>query len=560
MSMLIRMIFAVTGPKTLREFQEQCRTPMATQEKFLLDLLRTNASCAFGRHHDFASIRTFGEFQRAVPITKYEDIEPYISRQLAGEPAQLTATRPVLFVTTSGTTGKSKYIPVTPESKAAKSQQMRVWFSAMLRDHPGVADAKTLSVVSPEVEEIAPSGTPCGAESGHAYRSMPRAIAPMYSCPYETFEIKDYDAKYYTIMRIACGQSISMILTPNPSTVLLLAERMGQHTEDIIRDVRDGSLSARFDVADEIRGKLAAVLKPDAARAAHLEKAARVGGGALLPRHVWPEQQLVACWKGGNMGAYLQKFERYFQPDLPVRDLGYYASEVRGSVVLDDAGPDGALAIGTNGFEFCPVTATGEPTGPDLLRADQLERGKRYFIYVTTSGGLYRYDMNDIIEVTGFYEGTPLIRFIQKGKGVVSFTGEKLYEAQVVAAVEQALAARRGHYEFITAVGELAGDQPRYSFLIEFDGPVPAKEAEALLQGIEQALRGQNAEYAAKRKSGRVQPPTLRVIKTGEFERYRQAEIQDGKRDSQFKTVRLTSDAAFAKRFTVEREVVVHAP
>jgi hypothetical protein len=31
--------------------------------------------------------------------------------------------------------------------------------------------------------------------------------------------------------------------------------------------------------------------------------------------------------------------------------------------------------------------------------------------------------MNDIVEVAGTYGQTPLIRFIQKGKGVVSFTG-----------------------------------------------------------------------------------------------------------------------------------------
>jgi hypothetical protein len=69
MSMLLKMIFAFTGPRTLHEFREQCRVPMATQEKFLLDLLRANASAAFGRDHGFESIRTFGEFQRAVPIT-----------------------------------------------------------------------------------------------------------------------------------------------------------------------------------------------------------------------------------------------------------------------------------------------------------------------------------------------------------------------------------------------------------------------------------------------------------------------------------------------------------
>ena len=63
---------------------------------------------------------------------------------------------------------------------------------------------------------------------------------------------------------------------------------------------------------------------------------------------------------------------------------------------------------------------------------DRFEVGRRYFVFVTTGSGLYRYDMNDIVEVVGLHERTPLIRFIQKGKGVVSFTGEKLYETQVI--------------------------------------------------------------------------------------------------------------------------------
>src|SRR5436190_4763983 len=181
MSTLLKMIFAFTGPKTLHEFQEQCRAPMSTQEKLLLNLLRRNASAAFGRNHGFESIHTFGEFQRAVPITTYDEVAPYINRQLEGQSAQLTASRPILFATTSGTTGRAKYIPVTPESRAANSQQMRTWFSALLRDYPAVAEAKTLSVVSPEIEERTPCGLPCGAESGHAYRNMPRAVAPLYS-------------------------------------------------------------------------------------------------------------------------------------------------------------------------------------------------------------------------------------------------------------------------------------------------------------------------------------------------------------------------------------------
>jgi hypothetical protein len=69
--------------------------------------------------------------------------------------------------------------------------------------------------------------------------------------------------------------------------------------------------------------------------------------------------------------------------------------------------------------------------------------GQSYFVFVTTVSGLYRYDMNDIIEVVGMYEQAPLIRFVQKGEVVISLTAEKLYEVQVIAAVAEALAPLR---------------------------------------------------------------------------------------------------------------------
>ena len=65
----------------------------------------------------------------------------------------------------------------------------------------------------------------------------------------------------------------------------------------------------------------------------------------------------------------------------------------------------------------------------------EIELGKDYYIFVTTQNGLYRYFINDIIQVTGKYHNTPTIKFIQKGDGVINLTGEKLYEDQVNKAV-----------------------------------------------------------------------------------------------------------------------------
>ena len=560
MSRVGRLVLWVKAPRSLRHFNALCRAPVQAQEDLLRQILETNADTEFGRRHSFGTIRGFGEFQERIPLSAYEDLEPYITAEMNGRPNQLTKEPPVLFTTTSGTTGNRKYIPMTQEGKRAKSHLTWLWLCGLYRDHPGVVGGRILSVVSPEVEGHAPSGVPIGAESGHAYRTMPGPVRSIYTAPYGVFAIEDYEAKYYTLLRLAAGQNISCIATVNPSTIVLLADRLADHGESIIRDVRDGSLSSEFSVPQELRDSLH--LRPDPERARHLERAAAAGGGPLRPGLAWPELTAIGCWKGGTVGAYLAKFDTYFPQRPPVRDLGYYATELRGSVPLSDNGDAGTMAVGTNVLEFHPAAEDRAPEGRELLRLEQLEVGQRYFVYVTNASGLYRYEMNDIVEMAGHYGKTPLIRFIQKGKGVVSFTGEKLYETQVIAAVDKALAAMRGRYHFIAAVAELVdGTTPRLIFLVEFDDPITDQDGSALVDRLDAALGEENDEYLTKRKSLRYGPPIIRVVRPGEFDKYRRRMVETGQRaDGQFKVLRLTSDTTFAAEFTAERDVVGSAP
>jgi hypothetical protein len=385
---------------------------------------------------------------------------------------------------------------------------------------------------------------------------MQRVVRWMYSAPYELFTIDDYEAKYYALLRIAAGQKITLIVTPNPSTIVLLGDRLAEHTERIIRDVHDGSLSPDLDIPPDIRASLR--LKPDAGRAHHLERVAAEGGGVLRPGLAWPEIAAIGCWKGGTVGSYLDRFEAYFPHRPPLRDIGYLATEVSGSVPLSDDGDAGVLAVSTNVFEFHPADDDRDPRNSTLLTPEQLEIGRRYFIFVTTLSGLYRYEMNDIVEVAGIFDRTPLIRFVQKGKGVVSFTGEKLYEVQVIAAVDEALAGLRGRYHFIAAVAEFANgaNEPRLTFLIEFDDAITDPDGSALVARLDEALGHQNSEYLAKRKSSRYGPPVIRSIRPGEFDRYRRRMVEAGRADGQFKVLRLTSDVSFGAEFEAERDLV----
>ena len=444
MSLLVKLIFGATSGTTIRHFTETCRDVENSQKRLLNELVTRNASCEFGRAHNFRSILTVDDYQKAVPIGDYDSLYPYIEASMNGAGEQLTSSPPIFYAVTSGTTGPSKFIPVTKESRSSKSRTMRIFLSALYQDHPDVFDGRILTVVSPEVQSRTASGIPCGSESGYTYRNMPAFLRALYSSPYEVFEIEDYDARYYALMRIAAEQDIRMMYVINPSTVLLMARILGKYASSIIRDIRDGTLSGEIPVSDRIREVITHGLEPRPKRAAELEQALSAANGALLPRHVWPHQSALCCWKGGNVSLYMDKIANLFPGDMPVRDIGYLASEHRSSVPVTDDGSSGVLAVDANFYEFVPAEKDKPFQQPDILQAHMLERNRQYYVIITNHAGLYRYDMDDIIEVTGHFENSPLVRFVQKGKGTSSFTGEKLYEAQVMAAVEEAFRQWKG--------------------------------------------------------------------------------------------------------------------
>jgi GH3 auxin-responsive promoter len=78
-----------------------------------------------------------------------------------------------------------------------------------------------------------------------------------------------------------------------------------------------------------------------------------------------------------------------------------------------------------------------------------------------------------------------------------------------------------------------------------------------LVDRLDAALGEENEEYLTKRKSLRYGAPVIRVVRPGEFDRYRRRMVESGQRaDGQFKVLRLTSDTSFAAEFAAERDLV----
>ncbi len=212
-------------------------------------------------------------------------------------------------------------------------------------------------------------------------------------------------------------------------------------------------------------------------------------------------------------------------------ELGYQATEFRGTIPLSAETPGGLPPLHHHFFEFVEQDQW-DGGNPESLTLDRLEAGRRYYILITTMSGLYRYFMNDLIEVTDIFHRTPLLRFVQKGKGVTSLTGEKVYEAQTIQAVRD-VGSRFG---MAPAFFVLVADDERsaYRLYIESEDRTPP-DAQTIAVAVDRRLGELNIEYDSKRASGRLGALSVAWLRPGAAEAYKAACVGRGQREGQFK-------------------------
>jgi hypothetical protein len=541
---LAAFLIRFMSSRSAKRFEQATKQPAETQRDLLMSIIRRNADTEYGRRYNFALINSIEDYQNQVPVISYNDIAEEIARiSDAGEKNVLTSEDPVMFAQTSGTTGNPKFIPVTPSCQGENSKDlMRTWVYHARKDHPDLFKGKIVSLVSPAVEGYTDSGVCFGSASGHIYKSMPGVIQKIYAIPYEVFEIENYESKYYAILRIGLQENVSFLATANPSTILKLCEKADEFSDYLISDIRQGTLSESFHIRGDIREVIEKRLMANPARASELEQMRKNRGGRLLAGDYWPDLQLIGCWKGGTVGHYIKKFSGWFDPDnirpVPVRDWGFLSSEARCSVPLSDIGDAGVLSVAVNFFEF--VLADEITTHPDdyrawrFLTADQLEREGQYYVFLTTTGGLYRYDINDVLEVCGFYNKTPQIRFLRKGRGMTNITGEKLSVNQLIEAIQKAGSEADVLVEHFKA--EADPKESRYVIRGQFVKDYDTSSFQNFLSAVDQHLKEINIEYKEKRKSERLRSPVLHVMREGWYERARKEQAASGKRMFQAKT------------------------
>ena len=532
MGKLVKTLIRMKGYGLARKLDRAAERPQAAQNAFLRRVVKANANTVFGKDHGFATIRTEADFRRQVPIRDYEGLRPYVNRIIAGEQAVLTSAAPGMLNMTSGTTGEPKYIPVTPESMRRASSFSLEWIYRALQDHPAFLDGAFVGIVSRAIEGRTSSGLPYGSASGMLYQQIPGPIRSTYAIPYAVSEIKDYDRRYFVAARLALARRVSYIATPNPSTLIRLAETAIKNEEAIVRAVHDGTPGTDLPGQPELAVQLSALLKPEPGRAGVLADVVK-RTGTLLPADCWPDLKLIGCWLGGSVGVQARRLPEYYG-EVPMRDLGFLASEGHFTLPNRDHTASGILSLNGNYYEFIPEASLDDPN-PPVLSSHELESGVNYAILLTTPGGLYRYDIHDIVQVTGFYRNAPLLAFIRKGRDMTSITGEKMHVNHLLLALEEV--RRRYDVSVVEQFRVVANVRARrYEIYAEFKGEV-ARDLlrDEVIPHLDRALAGVNVEYAEKRRSRRLAPPCLHLMRPGWAEEEVLRAAGAGKRDIQYK-------------------------
>jgi hypothetical protein len=130
-----------------------------------------------------------------------------------------------------------------------------------------------------------------------------------------------------------------------------------------------------------------------------------------------------------------------------------------------------------------------------------------YAVILTNGGGLYRYQLHDLIEVTGYLHTCPLLRFVGKAAHVSDRRGEKLHEQHVRRALDEALVCCGMQPGFVM----LAWEEQASAYTLFIEAP---DQSDAALRHLGSALEArlqENYHYRYCRDLGQL--AALRVFR-----------------------------------------------
>lgn len=444
------------------------------QQALLKHILRVNRGTLWGRRHEFSTLAPSD--WRGLPVCTYRDIEPYIEQVQQGHWHALTAERPVALATSTGTTSRPKLIPMTPGFLEEERRAQDLW--SYLTGRNGGADTRRILSVRGDASSHDASSVPLDSYQRLLTEGQHPCVRRRFVFPQSMSYIKDLEHRFLIAAQAAFVHRPTILVAVLPRNPIRIMDLAAQYRTEVFSATEDGIYIG----TDQPIG-------PIQDREGVLEQ--------IRSGHPLKSVQLIATWLGGTQSLFVDELRRR-GVCVPMRDLGLVATEGRFSIPLQNESPFGVLN------PFGPYYEFMTPDKRTVVPLADVEQGCEYNLVITGLNGLYRYDMEDIVRIEGWYHEAPLIRFMRKDIGYSSIAGEKLHENHVV----ELLRRLEAHEALVLA----QWDPPRYVLCLRegHRGPADPTQVDDLLAEI-------NFEYRENRLAQRLHCVEIRVMKEADF-------------------------------------------
>ncbi len=485
-------IFAWMMKKRIHQIDLFRKNPLQVQDELFGNLIRTGAKTTYGAINDFKMIGSYDDYRKNIPLQTYDGFKPWIERAMEGEKNLLWPEKTKWFAKSSGTTSRSKFIPVSKESLRDCHYNGGKDLLAMYYDnHPKRKLYKGKHLIiggSAEINHLS-SDSYFGDLSAIIVKNLPWYIEVRRTPSREITLMTDWEDKIEK-MALSTMKEDVYIIAGVPSWTLILAN-----------------------------------------------KVLELSGKSNL-KEVWPNLELF-MHGGVSFEPYKDEFKKLIPDDKMNYVQTYNASE--GFFGIQDLiDSDEMLLMLDYGifYEFIPMSSYDGVHSKTVLSLGEVEENVNYAMVITTNAGLWRYILGDTVKFTNL---SPF-RFKITGRvnSFINTFGEELIVEQTELAIAEACKKTNAILkEYTAAPVYMEGNgKGGHEWLIEFiQSPSNLDEFSAVL---DEFLCQTNSDYDAKRKGNMLlDSPVIVNVKTGTFDAWLNGK---GKLGGQNKIPRLSND------------------
>jgi hypothetical protein len=171
------------------------------------------------------------------------------------------------------------------------------------------------------------------------------------------------------------------------------------------------------------------------------------------------------------------------------------------------------------------------------LTIGEVEVGKEYELIVTNRSGLYRYQIEDVVRITGYYNKTPKMEFLYRNNLAMNIANEKTTTQMVDWAAAETQKQAGISFKGYSFYADTSVDPVRYMLLAELEEDIPAERIPEIEAILDENLNESNEKYFKYRRWGMLAEPEVVLLKDGTYADYREYLKKQGRVLNQIKPV-----------------------